>query len=100
MKYFKVFHRFANRDDKFKLLSLLFVTIFTYVYVHACFMYLCINAYLYITTLMWLPLQNVDEINVSTDRGNNGNEMWHWTNDEIGVAVQSWVLVLVEFMAW
>ena len=25
--------------------------------------------------------------NVATDEGNNRNEMWHLTNDEIGVAV-------------
>ena len=29
------------------------------------------------------------QINVATDEGNSQNEMWHWTNDEIGVAVPS-----------
>ena len=38
--------------------------------------------------------------NVVTDEGNSRNEMWHWTNDEIGVAVQSWLWVRVELMAW
>ena len=38
--------------------------------------------------------------NVATDEGNSRNEMWHWTNDEIGVAVQSWLWVRVELMAW
>ena len=38
--------------------------------------------------------------NVATDEGNSQNEMWHWTNDEIGVAVQSWLRVWVELMAW
>ena len=28
------------------------------------------------------------------------NEMWHWTDNEIGVAVQSWLWVRVELMAW
>ena len=31
------------------------------------------------------------QINVVTDKGNSWNEMWPWTNDEIGVAVQSWL---------
>ena len=38
--------------------------------------------------------------NVEIDEGNSRNEMWHWTNDEIGVAVQSWHWVRVELMAW
>ena len=29
------------------------------------------------------------QINVATDEGNSQNEMWHWTKDEIGVAVPS-----------
>ena len=38
----------------------------------------------------------IDEV----DAGNSRNEMWHWTNDEIGVAVESWLWVRVEEMAW
>ena len=38
--------------------------------------------------------------NVATDKGNSRNETWHWTNDEIRVAVQSWLWVRVELMAW
>ena len=38
--------------------------------------------------------------NVATDEGNSRNEMWHWTKDEIGAAVQSWLWVRVERMAW
>ena len=34
------------------------------------------------------------------DEGNTRNEIWHWTNDEIGVAVQIWFWVRVELMAW
>ena len=30
------------------------------------------------------------KINVVTDEGNSGNEIGHWANNEIGVAVQSW----------
>ena len=40
------------------------------------------------------------KINVATDEGNSRNEIEHWTNDEIGVAVQSWLWVWVELMAW
>ena len=38
--------------------------------------------------------------NVATDEGNSRNESWNWTSDEIGVAVQSWLRVRVELMAW
>ena len=38
------------------------------------------------------------KINVATDEGNSWNEIWNWANDEIGVAVERWLLV--EFMAW
>ena len=38
--------------------------------------------------------------NVATGEDNSQDEMWHWTNDEIGVAVQSWLWVRVELMAW
>ena len=31
---------------------------------------------------------------------NSWMEMWYWTNDEIGVAVQSWLWVRVELKAW
>ena len=37
--------------------------------------------------------------NMATNEGNSQNEMWDWTNDEIAVAVQSWLWVLVEFIA-
>ena len=40
------------------------------------------------------------KINVATHKRNSQNEMSHWTNDEIGVAVQSWLWVRVELMAW
>ena len=61
-----------------------------------------IYIYIYI-----IPLHSCDYLNkisiktnVATDEGNSRNEMWHWTNDEIGVAVQSWLWVRVELMAW
>ena len=38
--------------------------------------------------------------NVATDENNSRNEMWHWTNDEIGVVAQSLLWVRVELMAW
>ena len=39
------------------------------------------------------------KINVATGQGNSGIEIGHWTNDEIGVAVQSWLWVRAELMA-
>ena len=32
-------------------------------------------------------------------KANSRNEMWHWTNNEIGVAIESWLWVRVEHMA-
>ena len=37
---------------------------------------------------------------MATDKDCSWNEMWHWTNDEIGVAVQSFLWVWVELMIW
>ena len=37
---------------------------------------------------------------MATDEGNIRNETWDWTNDEIVVAVQSWLWVRVELGAW
>ena len=36
---------------------------------------------------MWLPQETSIKIKVATDEGNSQNEIWHWTNDEIGVAI-------------
>ena len=35
-------------------------------------------------------------INLATDEGNSWNEIWHWTNNKAGVAVQSWLWVQFE----
>ena len=35
------------------------------------------------------------KIHVATEEGNSRKEIWHWTWDEIGVAVQSWFWVRV-----
>ena len=58
-------------------------------------------------TICIIPLLSCDylkklsiQINEETDEGNSQNEIWHWTNNEIGVAVQSWPWVQVELMAW
>ena len=40
------------------------------------------------------------ETNVALDEGNSRNQIGHWTNDEIGAAVQSRLWVQVELMAW
>ena len=38
---------------------------------------------------------------MATDEENSRNEItYHWTNDEIGVALQSWLWVSVELMAY
>ena len=40
------------------------------------------------------------KVTVATDELNSRNETWHWTNQEIGVAVKIWLWVQVEVMAW
>ena len=40
------------------------------------------------------------KINVATDERNSQKEVSHWTNDEIREAVQSWLWVQIELMAW
>ena len=37
---------------------------------------------------------------ITSRKGNNWNETWNWTNDEIGVATESWLWVRIEVMAW
>ena len=53
-------------------------------------------------SLHWCDYLNKISIktNLATDEGNSRNEMWHWTNDEIEVIVQSWLWVWVELMVW
>ena len=53
------------------------------------------------------PLHSCDYLNkisiktnVATDEDNSWNQMLHWANNEIGVAVQSWLWVRVELLAW
>ena len=53
-----------------------------------------------------IPLHSCDYLNkisikknMATNEDNSQNEMWDWTNDEIGVAVQSWLGVRVELIA-
>ena len=53
----------------------------------------------YMITYDYLKKTSI-KINVATDEGNSRNEIEHWTNDEIGVAVQSWLWVRVELMVW
>ena len=54
-----------------------------------------------------IPLYSCDYLkkisvktNMATDEGNSQNEIGHWANNEIGVAVQSWLSVWVELMVW
>ena len=56
------------------------------------------HTYIYINSLHLFDYLNKIYIktNVAIDEGNSRNERWHWTNDEIGVAVQSWLWVRVD----
>ena len=49
---------------------------------------------LYIHSCDYLKKTSI-KINVVTDKGNTQNEIWHWINNEIGVAVQNWLWVQV-----
>ena len=46
-----------------------------------------------------LIITNSIKTNIVTDKSNSQNETWHWTNNEIEVAVQSLLWVRVELMA-
>ena len=54
------------------------------------------------TMYQFIPLDPCDylqkfsiKINATTEEGNSQNEIWHSTNDKIGVAVQSFLWVRV-----
>ena len=55
----------------------------------------------------FIPLRSYDYLkrtsikkNVATDEGISQNEIGHEINDEIGVAVLSWLWVQVDVMIW
>ena len=60
---------------------------------------ICVNSFRYTHVIDYLNKDSI-KTNVATDEGNSRNETWHWRNDEIGVAVESWVWVQIELMAW
>ena len=49
---------------------------------------------------MWLHQETFNSNKRGTEEGSSRNEMWHQTNDEIGIAIQSWLWVRVELIAW
>ena len=76
-----------------------------YMYAYIIYIYIYIPYVCHMYQL--IPLHSCDylkklsiQIKVATDEGNSRNEMWHWRNDEIGVALQSLLWVRIEFMAW
>ena len=70
-----------------------------YIYLSICLSIYLIYIYIYIYMCIYIiPLHSCDylkknsiEINVTTDESNSRHEIEHRTNDEIGVAVQSWL---------
>ena len=44
--------------------------------------------------------KNSFKINVVTYQSIKQNEIWHWRDDEIGLAVQSWLWERIELMTW
>ena len=65
--------------------------------------YIDIYIYVYIYVLLYI-CDYFKKISIGTDmtteEGNSRNETWHWTDEEIGVAAQSWPGLRVELMAW
>ena len=59
--------------------------IYIYIYI-----YIYIFIYIYINFLDYLKKISI-QINVATDEGNSRNEIGQRANDEIRVAVQSWL---------
>ena len=58
---------------------------------------ICINSFRYKHEYLSAILLRV---NVAADEGSGRNEMWTKQTDEIRVALQNWILVRVELMAW
>ena len=56
--------------------------------------FICIRSFRYTHVITSRKFQI--KTNVVTDEGNSQNEIRNWTNDEIGVAAQSWFWVRVE----
>ena len=82
------------------------IYIYTYIYIHIysiykVYIYSIYTVYIYIYSIyiyIYSPLHSCDYLNktsiktnVATYECNSRNEMLHWTNDEIGLAVQSWL---------
>ena len=61
--------------------------------------YIYIYIYIIYTSCDYLQKTSIN-LKWRLTKVNSGKEMWHWTNDEIGVPVQSWLWVRVELMAW
>ena len=56
---------------------------------------------------LFIPLHscdNLEKISIKiimvTDKSNTRNKIWHWTNNEIEIAVKSWLWVQIELMVW
>ena len=64
-----------------------------YIYIIYIFIYYIYIIYIYIYIY-------IHQNEMWWDTINSQNEIWHWKNDEIGVAVESWIWVWVELMAW
>ena len=56
--------------------------------------------YIYINDCVITSRKTWIKIKVAPDEGNSRNQTWHWTNDKIGLAVQTCLWVRVELMAW
>ena len=62
-----------------------------------------ISIYLYISLCISISLYYISlsiSLGISLYVYVSRNEIWHWTNEEIGVAVQSWLWGWVELVAW
>ena len=58
-----------------------------------------LNLYIYKYKLITSRKTTI-KIKAATDEGNSRNQIWHWKNDENGLALQRWFCVRVELMAW
>ena len=59
---------------------------------------ICITSFHYTHVITYRKLQL--KWTWRATKANSRNEMWHWTNDEIGAAVESLLWVSVQVMAW
>ena len=67
-----------------------YIYIYIYILYYYIYIYILLYIYIYIYSRDYLKKVSI-KINVATGESNNRNEIGHRANNEIGVAIQSWL---------